>query len=326
MRWSTRGSGTERVTAPLTTAAGRGLAARGRGGRWLALWRGGPPAAAAGRTVFREQLRRLGRDRLGLVMIALAGVIVAVSLLAPVLAPHDPLDIDPTQRLRAPSRQHWLGTDDLGRDVYSRVLYGGRISIRIAAIVVAISVSIGVTSGALAGYVGGQWDQLTMRVTDIFLAFPSLVLAMALSAALGPSVENAAIALGLVWWPSYARLMRGQVLAVKNEPFIEASQAAGASHARVLWRHIAPNSVDPVLVRVTLTGGNAILMSAALGFIGLGAQPPSPEWGLMVSTARRFMTEAWWYPAISGSVIFVTVLVFTVASDAIQEAIHPEGD
>jgi peptide/nickel transport system permease protein len=313
------------MTGPLTTAAGRSLASRRGGGWWLSLWRRSPPAAA-GRTLFREQLRRLLRDRAGILMIGLAGSIVVVSLLAPVLAPYDPLDIDPAQRLRAPSRQHWLGTDDLGRDVFSRVLYGGRISIRIAAIVVAISVSIGVASGALAGYVGGQWDQLTMRVTDIFLAFPSLVLAMALSAALGPSVENAAIALGLVWWPSYARLMRGQVLAVKNEPYIEASQAAGGSHARVLWRHIAPNSVDPVLVRVTLTGGNAILMSAALGFIGLGAQPPSPEWGLMVSTARRFMTEAWWYPAISGSVIFVTVLVFTVASDAIQEAIYPEGD
>jgi peptide/nickel transport system permease protein len=314
------------MTGPLTTAAGRGLPSRWGAARWLSLWRGRPPAAAAGRTLFRERLRRLLRDRSGVLMIGVAAGIVLVSLLAPVLAPYDPLDIDPAQRLRPPSARHWLGTDDLGRDVFSRVLYGGRISIRIAAIVVAISVSIGVASGALAGYVGGQWDQLTMRVTDIFLAFPSLVLAMALSAALGPSVENAAIALGLVWWPSYARLMRGQVLAVKNEPFIEASQAGGASHSRVLWRHIAPNSVDPILVRVTLTGGNAILMSAALGFIGLGAQPPSPEWGLMVSTARRFMTEAWWYPAISGSVIFVTVLVFTVAADAIQEAIYPEGD
>ena len=259
-------------------------------------------------------------------MIALTGAIVLVSVLAPTLAPYDPLDLDSAMRLRPPSYTHWFGTDDLGRDVFSRILYGGRISIRVAVIVVVISVSIGVVSGTLAGYLGGQWDQFTMRVTDIFLAFPSLVLAMALSAALGPSVENAAIALGLVWWPTYARLMRGQVLAVKGEAFIEASQASGASPARVLWRHIAPNSIDPVLVRVTLTGGNAILMSAALGFIGLGAQPPSPEWGLMVSTARRFLTEAWWYPFITGAVIFITVLVFTIAADAIQEAVYPEAD
>lgn len=284
------------------------------------------PRDARGRTLFQEKVRRLLRDRYGMIMIALGVGIVVVSLLAPVIAPYDPLNLDPANHLQPPSRQHWLGTDDLGRDVFSRVVYGGRISIRIAVIVVVISVFIGVVTGAFAGYLGGQWDQLTMRITDIFLAFPSLVLAMALSAALGPSVENAAIALGLVWWPSYARLMRGQVLAVKNEAFIEATRAAGASHGRILWRHIAPNSIDPILVRVTLTGGNAILMSAALGFIGLGAQPPSPEWGLMVSTARRFLTEAWWYPAIVGSVIFATVLVFTVAGDAAQNAIYPEGE
>jgi peptide/nickel transport system permease protein len=315
------------MTAPLATVVrpGAGPSPRPRG-----LLRRLRPrrvsAEAGGRTLLQEKLRRLLRDRYGMAMIAVAGAIVILSILAPALAPYDPLDLDPAKRLLAPSRAHWFGTDDLGRDVFSRILYGSRISIRIAVIVVAISVSIGVAAGALAGYVGGQWDQLTMRVTDIFLAFPPLILAMALSASLGPSVENAAIALGLVWWPSYARLMRGQVLAVKNEPFIEACQAAGSSHLRVLGRHIAPNSVDPVLVRITLTGGNAILMSAALGFIGLGAQPPSPEWGLMVSTARRFLTEAWWYPAISGSVIFATVLVFTVAGDAIQDAIYPEGE
>jgi peptide/nickel transport system permease protein len=311
------------MSSPPSTLPGRRAAI----GPWLTrFWLPRAQREARGRTLLQENIRRVLRDRYGVVMLALGAAIVVVSLLAPVVAPYDPLNLDPANRLRPPSGQHWFGTDDLGRDVFSRVVYGGRISIRIAVIVVVISVSIGVVVGAFAGYLGSQWDQLTMRVTDIFLAFPSLVLAMALSAALGPSVENAAIALGLVWWPSYARLMRGQVLAVKNETFIEATQAAGASHGRILWRHIAPNSIDPILVRVTLTGGNAILMSAALGFIGLGAQPPSPEWGLMVSTARRFLTEAWWYPAIVGSVIFATVLVFTVAGDAIQNAIYPEGE
>lgn len=272
------------------------------------------------------RLRRLQRNRFGMVMILICISIIVVALLAPILAPYDPLDLDPAKRLYLPSREHWFGTDEMGRDIFSRIIYGSRISLRIAVLTVTFSVFLGVTLGTIAGYVGGRTDQLVMRVTDIFLAFPSLVLAMALSASLGPSVENAAIALGLVWWPGYARLIRGGILAVKNEPFVEASQAMGASHFRIVRYHILPNVIDPILVRMTLTGGNAILMGSALSFIGLGAQPPTPEWGLMVALARRFLIEAWWYSTIIGLAIFITVLFFTLAADALQEAVYPEGE
>lgn len=275
------------------------------------------------RGAFRAGFGRLRRNPFGLAMLGLSALITVLALAAPLLAPYDPFKVAPAQQLQPPSAAHWLGTDDLGRDLFSRILYGGRISIRIAAIVVAISVVSGVGIGAAAGYLGGRADQFAMRMTDVFLAFPALVLAMALSAALGPSVENAALALGLVWWPSYARLTRGQFLSLKNELFVDASRALGASHVRIVAKHILPNAIDPVLVRITLTGGNAILMSSALSFVGLGAQPPLPEWGLMVAQARRYIVEAWWYPTICGLAIFMTVLAFTLAADALQDALSP---
>jgi peptide/nickel transport system permease protein len=277
-------------------------------------------------SLFRQRLRRLLRGRFGLIMTLLCVGIILVAIFAPKIAPYDPFDVNPSDRLLSPSQTHLFGTDDLGRDVFSRIIYGARISIRIAVITVVFSVGIGLSVGTIAGYAGGITDQLVMRITDIFLAFPALILAMALTAALGPSVENAAIALGLVWWPGYARLIRGEILSIKNELFVEAGYAIGLTHFRILRDHILPNALDPILVRVTLTGGNAILMGAALSFIGLGAQPPEPEWGLMVALARRFMIEAWWYPTIVGLVIFLTVLIFTLAGDAIQEAIFPERD
>lgn len=277
-------------------------------------------------SLFQQRWRRLLRGRFGLIMVLLCIGIILVAIFAPIIAPYDPFAVNPVDRLLSPSREHLFGTDDLGRDVFSRVIFGSRISIRIAVVTVLFSVVIGVVVGTYAGYAGGFVDQIVMRVTDIFLAFPPLILAMALTAALGPSIENAAIALGLVWWPGYARLIRGEVLSIKNELFVEAGYAIGLPHFRILRDHILPNSLDPILVRVTLTGGNAILMGAALSFIGLGAQPPQPEWGLMVALSRRFMIEAWWYPTIVGMVIFLTVLIFTLAGDAIQEVIFPERE
>ncbi len=268
-------------------------------------------------------LRRLQRDRTGIAAGLCAGGIFVAGLLSPVLAPHDPYNPDPLERLRAPSTAHWFGTDELGRDVFSRVLFGARISLTVAAVTVTVSVTLGSAVGLVSGYFGGRTDQFLMRLTDIFLAFPGLLLAMAFSAALGPSIQNAALALGLVWWPGYARLMRGQVLTVRRQLYTEAAHALGAGTLRVLARHIVPNAFDPIGVRATITAAHAILMGASLSFIGLGAQPPEPEWGLMVATARTYMLNAWWYPTLIGAAVFLTILALTVFGDAVQDATDP---
>jgi peptide/nickel transport system permease protein len=182
-----------------------------------------------------------------------------------------------------------------------------------------ISVAVGTTFGLIAGFYGGLVDQLLMRLTDVFLAFPALILAMAVVAALGPGLINAALAIGLVWWPSYARLVRGQVVAARSLPYVEAARAYGAGDVRLMTRHILPNTFGPVAVRIPVTGANAILMLAGLSFIGLGAQPPTPEWGLMIAQARRYLFTAWWYPTVIGLILFISVLAFTLASDSLQD-------
>ena len=265
--------------------------------------------------------RRLMSDKTGMLGCVMVCLIIGIALFAPWIAPYDPLAVDSAARLQPPSRAHLLGTDDLGRDVLSRVMWGARLSLRLAVIVVIFAVGLGVAIGVISGYLGGWFDQLVMRITDIFLAFPDLILAMAFAATLGPSIDNAALALGLVWWPSYARLMRGQVLAVKHRDFVEAVRALGANPRRVLLRHILPNGLDPILVRVTMTAGYAILAGASLSFVGLGAQPPSPEWGLMVAVGRNYFLTAWWFPTIVGLCVLMAVLAFTLAGDAIQNAL-----
>ncbi|MBI4277491.1 MAG: ABC transporter permease [Armatimonadetes bacterium] len=286
---------------------------------------GGAARAGVSRVPRRlpRPIRRLLRDRVAVIAGIVMLVALAVALLAPVIVPHDPFAPEPMVRLQSPSATHWFGTDELGRDVFSRVLFGARISLQIALITVSLAVVVGSTFGLIAGYFGAWVDQLIMRVTDIFLAFPGLVLAMALSAALGPSVQHIAVALGLVWWPGYARLMRGQVLSVRSQLYVEASRAVGGSAARILVRHVLINAFDPVAVRATMTSGYAILSGAALSFIGLGAQPPMPEWGVMVAGARFYILDAWWYPTLVGAAIFVTILAITVFGDGLQDAVDP---
>lgn len=251
-------------------------------------------------------------------------LLILVAVLAPLLA-GDPLLQDLGHRLQGPSAAHWFGTDQLGRDVWARVVWGSRISLRIGFVVVAVSLGAGGVVGMLAGMLGGFWDELLMRVTDIFLAFPALILAMAISAALGPSLGNVMIAVAAVSWPTYARLLRAQVLAVRTLDYVEASRALGAARFRQALLHVLPNTITPLLVQASFDIGSAILTAAGLGFIGFGAQPPTPEWGAMVSETRNFINEAPWASSAPAIAILFTVLAFNLLGDGLRDVLDPRG-
>jgi peptide/nickel transport system permease protein len=267
--------------------------------------------------------RTLLRNPTGLVGTVLIVGFAVVAVLADLIAPRDPIRVDLRAKFRPPSLEHPFGTDDLGRDLLSRVIHGTRISLTAGVVVVVIAASIGVVVGAVTGYVEGWVDEVTMRVGDMFLAFPTLVLGMAVVAAIGPGLANAMIAVGVVWWPGYARLVRGIVLSAKHVAYVEAARAEGAHQARVLFRHILPNCVGPLIVKATVDYGFAILVTAGLSFIGLGAQAPTPEWGAMVAAGRLFLIDQWWYATFPGLFIFVTVLAFGLFGDAVRDAIDP---
>jgi peptide/nickel transport system permease protein len=249
--------------------------------------------------------------------------LVLTALFAPFIAPHDPYRINPANRLKPPSLDHWFGTDTAGRDIFSRVVFGTRISIRIGVTVVFLAVVAGSLIGLFSGYFGGRFDLVVMRITDIFFSIPYLVLAMAITAALGPGLLNAMISLSLVWWPVYARLIRGQVLQVREAPYIEAARGLGASRRRIIFRHILPNAITPIIVQCSLDFGNVIMYAAALSFIGLGAQPPAPEWGAMISLARNYLQDSWWFATFPGLAILVTVIGFNLLGDGIRDMTDP---
>jgi peptide/nickel transport system permease protein len=255
-------------------------------------------------------------------MILIAGLVV-VALFGPYLVHYDPLRQQLTQRLMAPSAAHWFGTDHLGRDILARVVSGARISLQVGILVLFVAVTIGVALGALAGYLGGIVDEIIMRITDIFLAFPSLVLAMAISATLGKGIYNAMLAVGLVWWPWYARLVRGQFLTLRQVEFVEAARSVGASSLRIMWRHLLPNTFATIIVQASLDVGYAILSTAGLSFIGLGAQPPQPEWGSMVAEGRIYLTTHWWVPMFPGLAILFSVVGVNLLGDALRDALDP---
>lgn len=246
------------------------------------------------------------------------------AIFAPMIAPYDPYHINPPERLQPPSLKHFFGTDSAGRDIFSRVIYGTRISLKIGTVIVSIAVIIGSLFGAIAAFFGGYIDEIIMRTADIFMTFPSLILAIAINAALGPGLSNAMIALSAAWWPTYARLMRGQVLSIKEEVYIESVKALGASNLRIIFHHILPNSWSPIMVRGTLDFGNAIMECAGLSFIGLGAQPPLAEWGAMITRGRSFLDTAWWYPTFPGLAILITVLGFNLIGDSLQDILNPQ--
>ena len=260
--------------------------------------------------------------------LTVAGLVLIVvfslsALLASVLAPANPLDQKLSQRLKPPSPAHWLGTDQLGRDVLSRLLFGARISLTVGLVVVGTAGTFGTLVGLVAGYTGGLVDEALMRVTDVFLAFPALILAMAIAGALGPSLNNAMIAIAVVTWPVYARLVRGQVLSLREREFVEAARSLGASTARILWRHILPNTLAPILVQARFDMGGAILSAAGLSFIGFGAQPPTPEWGVMISDGRKYVSTQSWLSLFPGLAILLTVAAFNLIGDGLRDSLDP---
>ncbi len=271
----------------------------------------------------RRAFVRLLRDPTFVVGLIISGLVLVIALHPGLFTGEDPLKLDGSRRLRAPGPEHLFGTDELGRDLFSRVLHGTRLSVSSGLFAVLLATAIGGVLGALAGYLGGTVDEILMRLADIFLAFPALVMAMALVAAMGPSLVHALLALSIVWWPQYARLVRISVVAAKEQVYVEAARAAGVPESRIMLRHVAPNIVSPLIIKVTLDIGTAILLTAALSFLGLGAQPPTPEWGSMITTGRNFMLEYWWYPTFPGVAIFLTALGFNLLGDGVRDLLDP---
>jgi peptide/nickel transport system permease protein len=272
-------------------------------------------------------LRRAARaNQLITVGAAIVAVIFVVAVFAPLLAPY-PADAGsathPEIALQAPSMAHLFGTDQVGRDVFSRVLYGARVSPLIALLVLLIACAVGVPLGVAAGYFGGVTDEIIMRVTDVFLAFPSLLLALAFVAVLPASLTSLTIAIAITWWPWYARLIRGQAASVAGRPYVEACRALGIPRWRILLRHVLPNSVTPLIVQVSLDAGGVILTTSALSFLGLGAQDPVPEWGLMVAEGENYFTTGWWLVTFPGLAILVTALAFTLLGDGLRDVLDP---
>jgi peptide/nickel transport system permease protein len=273
------------------------------------------PRALMTRRFFQEKTAVFG-------MIAII-IFVLLAVFAPVLAPYDPLEQNVPASLAPPSSEHWFGADKLGRDVFSRMLYGARISLVVGLGVVALASIVGTVVGMIAGYAGGWWDESIMRVTDIFFAFPSLILAMAIAGALGPSLRNALIAVAVVTWPVYARLVRGQVMVLRQREFVEAARAVGSGHGLILRRHLLPNTMSPLLVQASFDMGTTILAVAGLSFIGFGAQPPTPEWGVMISEGRNFITTHWWLTFFPAMAMLLAVAGFNLVGDGLRDVFDP---
>ena len=266
----------------------------------------------------------LRRNRAVVVGLVLVGLLVLVALLSPVISPHDPIATAPDSAYQPPlSPGHLLGTDELGRDQLSRVLWGARVSLPVALVAVAVGLAGGGLIGLVCGYAGGVTDLLLMRVVDALLAFPALILAIALVAALGPSLRNAMIAIGIVAIPVYARLVRAVVLQLKQMEFVVATRSLGAPPLRLVVRHLVPNLMNPILVQVSLSAGFAILAEATLSFLGLGAQPPTPDWGQMITTGRTFLPNDPWLAIVPGAAISVTVYAFNLLGDSLRDALDP---
>ncbi|HHY31800.1 MAG TPA: ABC transporter permease [Firmicutes bacterium] len=276
-----------------------------------------------GSSLWRSAWRRLLRNRSAVAGGVLVLLLAAVAIAAPYLAPYDPLAPSLEDRLSPPSVLHWLGTDDLGRDILSRIIYGARASLQVGILAVAFALAAGAVLGIVAGYYGGLMDNLIMRVMDVMLAFPGVLLAIAVVAIMGPSLGNAMVAIGIVSIPVYARIVRSSTLQVKASEYLEAARALGASDLRIILRHVLPNCMAPLIVQATLGIATAILDAAGLSFLGLGAQPPTPEWGAMLSGGRAFLRVAPWVTAFPGIAIVLLVMGFNMFGDGLRDALDP---
>lgn len=276
-----------------------------------------------GSITWRDFLHHMVKNRLSFIGIILIFCLLLLALLGPYVAPYNPLSTDPIHKLESISKTHLFGTDNLGRDILSRILYGARISVTIAVIVLLVSGGIGITIGIISGYFGGVVDNVLMRITDLFLAFPRLILAMAVAAALGRDLRNVVLAVAFTSWTIFARLARGQALAAREQEFVEAARAVGASNRRILFVHILPVCISPLIIQGTIAMGGIILTVAGLGFIGFGAQPPTPEWGVMVSDGRNYLPTSWWACVFPGLAIMFTVLGFNLFGDGVRDILDP---
>ena len=287
------------------------------------------PAVITPRAGLVRRFRRaVVADPLALSGVVVIGLLLVLSVFGPWIAPFPEQGEGQSNvpaRMLAPSVEHLFGTDGLGRDMLSRVIFGARPALVVSVLVVGLAILIGVPLGALAGYRRGRLDAVIMRVTDLFLAFPPLLLAMAIVAALGPGLDHAALALAISWWPWYARLARGTAVSLRERPFVEAARSMGVGDLAILRRHIVPNSLAPILVQATIDIGTVILAAGSLAFLGLGASPPTPDWGLMVAEGRSFILDQWWLSAFPGLAIFVAVLAFNQVGDLLLDLLDPRG-
>jgi len=271
----------------------------------------------------KEILHTVKKSPLAMIGLFIVLILIFVAIFAPYIAPHDPITMNLDNRLAPPSMSHLLGTDELGRDILSRIIHGAGVALKIMIIVLAIDLPLGILLGLVAGYFGGWVDEVIMRISDIFMAFPRLILAMAIGTALGPSLVNTMIAIAVTMWPTYARLARAETLSIKERTFIEAEKALGTSKTRILLSSILPLCSSTIIVRATLDMGNVIRIAAGMSFLGLGAQPPTPEWGLMVSTGRSFLISQWWVPTFPGFAILLAVFGFNLLGDGIRDISDP---
>lgn len=292
---------------------------------WLRAPTASSPRQASAQAVWRGW-QRLITNRAAFAGLIVLVILVTLAVIGPWLTPYSVMGQDLSVRLQPPSAQHLLGTDDLGRDILTRILYGARITLMMAALVAVIAGPIGLAVGATAGYLGGWFDIVAMRLVDVFLSFPSLILALAFVAALGPGIENAVIAISLSAWPPIARLARAEALTVRKSDYIAAARLQGASPMRLILKHVMPICLPSVVVRVTLNMAGIILTAAGLGFLGLGAQPPSPEWGAMLASGRQFMLTSWWLAAAPGAAIMLVSLSFNLLGDGLRDVLDPRND
>lgn len=275
------------------------------------------------RRSLNSALAKLAREPVGMFGFLVLSLLVVVAIFAPLIAPYNPVSQNLSQALQPPSWAHWAGTDEFGRDILSRLIYGTRITIQTVLAVTLIVGPIGMLIGIVAGFVGGRTDAILMRFTDIVLSFPSLILALAFAAAMGAGLQTAIIAISLTGWPPIARLARAETLIVRNTDYVAAARLYGASPLRLLVLYIAPMCIPSVVVRLTLNMAGIILTAAALGFLGLGAQPPTPEWGAMISSGRQFMLDNWWVAVMPGIAILLTSLAFNLVGDALRDILDP---